>query len=80
MGCNESSAHREKYSYEFLHKEFQQLYSPRNYKKKSKLNPQLPEKGNNKYDSGEMNKKKTIESTEQKVGYFWKDPTKLKNP
>lgn len=47
MGCSESSVHREKYSYEFLHKEFQQLNSPRNYRKKSKLKPKLAEKGNN---------------------------------
>ena len=60
-------------------KNFSNFYSPRNYKKKNKLNPKLAEKGNNKYDSGEMNRK-TIESAEQKVGYFWKDPTKLTNP
>ena len=50
-------------------KNFSNFYSPRNYKKKNKLNPKLAEKGSNKYDSGEMNRK-TIESTEQKVGYF----------
>lgn len=49
MGCNKSSAQREKYGCKFLHKERRkifnnQLYSLRNYKKKSKLTPKLAER------------------------------------